>query len=436
MLSQSMESISNGGRRNLVLIALVLGAGAATWIGLQQYKASSSPEPITTESIEPLSIKTVTALGQLQPKGETIRLSAPMAGSGGGGGSSRIAQLRVIEGDAISKGDVVAILDSRDRLQASVIEAKSQITIAQAKLAQVKAGAQQGTINAQSAELGRIQADIQGNEIEQREAIARLEAQFDGDLASQRANLQRLQANYQNAKIEAQRYDNLHGDGAVSDSQRDSKALTYESAGQQVKEAQAVIERTTATAQRQIKEAKARLVKIQAAGQQQIEQAEATLDRVSEVRPVDVFAAQAEVDRAQAGLTQAEVSLEDAYVRSPQSGVILEVFARPGEVVGNDGIVEIGKTQQMYAIAEIYQSDIAKIKPGMKATVTSDSLPEELQGRVERLDAKIQRQNVVSSDPTDNIDSRVVEAHIRLDGASSQQVKNYTNLQVKVVIQQ
>ena len=436
MLSQSVENNTGGRRRNVGFVALAIAFGGIAWIGLQQYQSSNSIESKPTETMIQLQIKTVTALGQLQPKGETIQLSAPMSGGGGGGGSARIDELRVREGDSVKPGQVVAVLDSRDRLQAAVNEAKSQINIAQAKLAQVKAGSQQGTINAQSAELGRIQADLQGNEIEQREAIARLEAQFAGDLASQRANLQRLKATYQNAKLEAQRYDNLHREGAVSDSQRDSKALIDQSTGQQVKEAEAVIDRTKATAERQIKEAKARLVKIQAAGQQQVEQAEATLDRVSEVRPVDVFAAQAEVDRAEAALNQAEVSLADAYVRSPQAGVILDVFARPGEVVGNDGIVEIGKTQQMYAIAEIYQSDIAKIQPGMKATVTSDSLAKELQGTVERIDAKIQRQNVVSSDPTENIDSRVVEAHIRLNGVSSQQVKNYTNLQVKVVIQQ
>lgn len=434
MWSQSVEKPNQQGNRygrTVGFAALALAIGGASWVALQQYSANPGltpePESVATQP----QIKTVTALGKLQPKGDIIRLSAPSAG-----GTARISQLRVSEGNSINPGEIIAVLDSRDRLLAAVNEAKSQVNIAQAKLAQVQAGSQEGTINAQSAEIARIQADVLGNETEQREAIARLEAQFEGDIATQEANLSRLKSAFENAKLEYQRYQNLHGKGAISDSQRDSKKLTYDSSAQQVKEAEAAIQRTQATAQRQIKEAQVRLDKTTASGRQQIAQASATLDRVSEVRPVDVQAAQAEVDRAKASLKQAEVSLEDAYVRSPQSGVVLEIFARPGEVIGNDGIAEIGQVQQMYAIAEIYESDIAKISPGQSAKISSTSIPEVLSGKVERVDAKIRRQNVINADPTDNIDSRVVEAHIRLDGASSQQVKNYTNLQVKVVIEQ
>ena len=434
MWSQSIEKPGQSVSRlvrgvGCVAIAFVFG-GTAWVIGRSvsvNSDALSQPELVSREP----QIKTVTALGRLQPKGDIVRLSAPAAS-----GTSRISQLRISEGDALKAGDIIAVLDSRDRLQAAVQEAKSQINIAQANLAQVMAGSQDGAINAQVAELARIRADVLGDETAQREVVARIEAQFEGDIATQKANLNRLKSSYQNAQLEYQRYQNLHRQGAISDSQRDAKALTYDSTAQQVKEAEAVIQRTTRTAQRQIKEARVRLEKIKASGEQQIAQASATLDRVSEVRPVDVRAAQAEVGRAQAALKQAEVSLEDAYVRSPQNGAVLEIFARPGEVIGNDGIAEIGQIQQMYAIAEIYESDISKVRTGHDASITSPSLPGILTGQVERVDAKVQRQNVINADPTDNIDSRVVEAHIRLDQESSQRVRNFTNLQVKVVIEQ
>ena len=90
----------------------------------------------------------------------------------------------------------------------------------------------------------------------------------------------------------------------------------------------------------------------------------------------------------------------------------------------------------MVAIAEIYESDIAKVKPGQTAKVTSTALSDVLTGTVERIDTKVRRQDVINADPTSNIDSRVVEAHILLDAESSEKVKNYTNLQVKVVIEQ
>jgi HlyD family secretion protein len=67
--------------------------------------------------------------------------------------------------------------------------------------------------------------------------------------------------------------------------------------------------------------------------------------------------------------------------------------------------------------------------------VTSDSLPGELQGTVDWIGSKVLRQNVVNTDPSENIDARVVEVHVRLNEASSQKAAKFTNLQVKVVIE-
>ena len=52
--------------------------------------------------------------------------------------------------------------------------------------------------------------------------------------------------------------------------------------------------------------------------------------------------------------------LDLAVVRSPIDGQVLEVHARQGERVGPDGIVELGQTDAMYAIAEVYETDIGR----------------------------------------------------------------------------
>jgi HlyD family secretion protein len=90
----------------------------------------------------------------------------------------------------------------------------------------------------------------------------------------------------------------------------------------------------------------------------------------------------------------------------------------------------------MYAIAEVYQSDVNKVHPGQKVRVTSDTIPGALQGTVERVGSQVRRQAVVNTDPSANIDSRVVEVHVVLDDASSQKAAKFTNLQVKVAIAQ
>ncbi len=416
-------------RWSVVGVTLAIAIGGASWVALRHYAESAAIDAEVEQAAEPL-VKTVTALGRLQPKGDIVNLSAPASA----GNSPRVAALNKRAGEAVAKGEVVAILDGLDRLNAAVAEAKSQVAIAETRLKQVRAGAKVGEVNAQRAEIERIRAQVEGDVLEQQQAIARLEVQLNGDVASQQANLRRLKSTLAVAAKDYERYRHLHQKGAVSDSAFESRRLTFETTRQDIRAAEAILTQTQQTAARQLKEAQVRLKKLEVAGQQQIRQAKEQLKRVAEVRPVDIDLAVAEVESAKANLKQAQVNVEDAYVRSPQDGVILEVLARPGEVIDSTGIVEIGQTNNMYAVAEIYQSDIFKIKPGQTATITSDSIDGTLTGTVDWVESKIRRQNVVSADPTDNIDARVVEVHIHLDPKSSQRVKHLTNLQVKTVI--
>ncbi|MBD1833445.1 ABC exporter membrane fusion protein [Cyanobacteria bacterium FACHB-472] len=377
----------------LLAIAATLATG-----GVMAYTvwAGRMPQSSTTPStvISTPQIKTVTALGRLEPEGEAIALSAPTSAEG-----NRVDQLLVKEGDRVRKGQAIAILNSRDRLQASVMQAQEQVRVAQAKLDQVRAGAKTGEIQAQ------------------RSQIAQLEAERVGDLNAQGATVARLEAEVQNAQVEYQRYALLYQNGAVSASQRDSKRLTLTTAQKQLQEAQAARDRTRNSRQQQLNEARA------------------TLDRIAEVRPVDVQVAQANVRQALAAVEQAKANLEQASVRSPQDGQILKIYTRPGELISNDGIAEIGRTQQMFAIAEVYQSDIKNIRPGQTARVSSDSIDSELSGTVEQVGYKVLRQDIVNSDPSANIDGRIVEVKIRLDADSSGKAARLTNQQVKVVIE-
>ena len=189
---------------------------------------------------------------------------------------------------------------------------------------------------------------------------------------------------------------------------------------QQIAEAQANLRRIQASGQQQILEAKANLSKIEAETQQQIREAQFTLNKIAEVRPVDVMAAETDVKSAIASLKVAEENLNKAYIKSPQDGQIYQIYARPGEVVGNDGIADLGRTSQMEGVVEVYQSDVNKVRVGQKVKITASSLAGELQGTVERVGIQVKRQNTINADPTSNIDDRIVEVHVALDPESSQ----------------
>jgi HlyD family secretion protein len=449
------------------ILKLIIGALIAGGIGIfivnRLGVANAPPKPV---AIPTPQVTTVTALGRLEPKGEIIKLSAPTSNQG-----SRVEQLLVKEGDVVRVGQVIAVMENRDRLLASMREAERKVGVARAQLGQVKAGAKQGELTARRADVSRLEAELAGDIRTQQATIARLEAELVGDQATQQATISRLEAELtgqrqalkatvariaaerRNAQADVQRYESLYKEGVISSQEVDRRRLSAETSTQQLFESQATLSRTIATLEQQIKEARANRDKTIATQQQQINEAKATLSRTiastkqqineakgtlaqsAEVRPTDVNAAQAEVESTIATVERIRAELALAYIRAPKNGRILKINTRAGETVGNEGIVDFGETNQMYAVAEVYQSDINKIRTGQKVQVTSESLPEKLQGSVDWVGYQVQRQNIINSDPSSNIDSRIIEVHVKLDDASSLQATRFTNLQVQTVIQ-
>ncbi|MEA5509995.1 ABC exporter membrane fusion protein [Crocosphaera sp. UHCC 0190] len=393
---------------------------------MRQQIAQSSPSPLSSESPEP---SRVAALGYLEPKGETIKVSAPAFQEG-----ARVTQLLVQRGDQVKANQIIAILDSRDRLQSALEQAKTQVQVAQANLAKVKAGAKQGDINAQNARFMGTKAELEGQIAVQRSSIANLEAQLLGERNAQKATIERLKAELRNNTTECQRYQTLNQDGAVSVQEYDRVCLQQEITQKQVQEANANLQRIISTLQDQINSAKANLNRTITTLQTQIAENQAMLSAVSEVRPVDIQVAQSELASAQAAVKQAEANLALAYVKAPRAGQILKVQTWPGEMVQNQGIVELGETAQMYVTAEVYESDVMRVRQGQAVTITADGVVEELQGTVEEIGLQVDRQKVLGTDPTADADARVVEVKIRLNPEDSQRVAQLTNLQVNVII--
>jgi HlyD family secretion protein len=115
---------------------------------------------------------------------------------------------------------------------------------------------------------------------------------------------------------------------------------------------------------------------------------------------------------------------------------VLKIHAKNGEVIATSGFAEIGKTSQMYVVAEVYQTDIENVRIGKKATISSTAFPGKLRGTVSDIGLLIGRQNILSLNHGADTDRRVVEVRIRIDNpADSERVANLTNLQVDVAIQ-
>ena len=378
----------------MVIIAIISSSVTALMIRSQGLTLSNhQSSPVKEVSPKNTPIETVAALGRLEPSGEVIHVTVPTVLQG-----ARVEQLFVKLGDRLKQGEIIAILHNYPQLQAALNQANNQVAIAQAKLAKVNAGAKTGEIEAQKAKISRIKAEIQGQK------------------ATQQAPINRIQAQLNNAKTECQRYETLYEDGAISASDRDNICVKAETFQEQLIEAQTNRERTISTLL------------------QQLTEDQSTLEKIVEVRPIDVAIAQAELNQAHTVVQQAQANLDLASVKAPQDGQILKIHTYKGEMVGQQGIVALGQTQQMYAIAEVYETDIDQIRIGQRATISSQGFQGNLKGTVDEIGLQIGKKDSLGTDPASDVDARVVEVKIHLDTTASQRVEALTNLQVKVLI--
>ena len=221
----------------------------------------------------------------------------------------------------------------------------------------------------------------------------------EGAIAAQEATIARLEDELGNAETEYRRNRSLYEEGAISASSLDTRSLAVETL------------------------------------QDQIREARATLDRIAEVRPVDVRLAELEVDIAFTEVQQAQAALDLTLVKSPRDSQILKVHSWPGELVGEAGVAEIGQTDQMYVVAEVYQTDIRDVREGQSAVITGDAFDGELTGTITEVGWQIDRQDIFSVSPNLDTDRKIVEVRIRIDDPEeSTKIASFTNLQVEVAI--
>ncbi|MEH6589675.1 MAG: HlyD family efflux transporter periplasmic adaptor subunit [Halioglobus sp.] len=127
-----------------------------------------------------------------------------------------------------------------------------------------------------------------------------------------------------------------------------------------------------------------------------------------------------------------EARLEMSLIRAPTRGQILEIYTRPGEKVGASGVMELGETDNMTVVAEVYETDVKRVQLGQVATISSPAFLQPISGKVSRIGLKVGKMDVLNVDPIARTDARVVETIIEIE--DSDQLQQLTNLQVNVEI--
>jgi HlyD family secretion protein len=126
--------------------------------------------------------------------------------------------------------------------------------------------------------------------------------------------------------------------------------------------------------------------------------------------------AQYEIDLAnsQASVENARRTREDALVRSPLDGVVVEIFSRQGERISNFGIAKVVDMNQLRVRASVDELHLARMRPGAKVEITFKNDPVTYSGKIVRVPLAVTRM-VRSDADLGELATRLVEVEIAPD---------------------
>lgn len=165
----------------------------------------------------------------------------------------------------------------------------------------------------------------------------------------------------------------------------------------------------------------------------EIVRARAQWEALAAVRPVDVEVARREHELNRAATRRILADIEAATIVAPVDGVILRIYNRPGEAATTK-VLDLGQTDRMVAMAEVFEADIRRIRAGQQAEILLPALGEWLNGRVARIGQFVGKRETLTADPVAEVEARVFRVHIDLDAASSQRARSFSNMQIEARI--
>jgi HlyD family secretion protein len=143
-------------------------------------------------------------------------------------------------------------------------------------------------------------------------------------------------------------------------------------------------------------------------------------------REEDQSLAEADVKLAEAQLGEAEARYEKTFIRSPIDGIVLRKHHRSGESVSNssttpDPVLTIGDRKTLRVRVDVDETDVSRVHVGERAYVTADAYgPQKFWGHVVRVGQQLGPKNVHTDEPTEKVDTKILETLVELDSGSSE----------------
>ncbi len=302
--------------------------------------------------------------GELYYSGTVEATQSRLAFQTGG----RVLTVEVREGQAVMKDQLLAELDPA--------ELRSRLEQAKANLEKsLKSQEQTETL------LKVYEKTLPAEEARAAAGVRALKSQLDDLKAGSRTQeiaqtdqaMQSAVSVMEDAKKNATRYESLFQKGVVSEKERDSVRLRYDTALREYQRSRENHDLAREGSRMDtIRTAEARV----AEGEALLKQAQSNLVRIDAAKK-DVEAARSGVAVARAALDQTAIQLDYTRLKAPGAGIITSRNIEPGEVV-TPGREALSLSNLATVDLKIFvdETEIGKVKPGQKAEVRVDSFPD------------------------------------------------------------
>jgi HlyD family secretion protein len=329
----------------LTAVCLIATIGAAVFFYLQQNQSGDWKKNAVQVKRGTVDMQII-ATGTIKPISE-IKVSPKSTG--------QIKKLLVQQGDVVKANQVLAQMDDSNLL-GSITAAKGTLAMAEDNYAKVSHGNRP-----QEVTIARLSVARAKNIVKEAEH----------NVIRMRANLESLKQQTLRDDTNASRVNYLESQGAISDQDRLNADTTAKMTHAQMDASK----RELAQAEESLAQSK---VEWESAGKQH------ELSRIGN-RDEDIRSAKDAVMQAKGNLQTLEAEQRDTTIRAPFAGIITQKYADTGAIVTpttsaattsatSSSIVALAGELEL--VAQVAETDIAKIKIGQPVEVVSNAYPE------------------------------------------------------------
>ncbi len=282
--------------------------------------------------------------------------------------SGNVSAVFVLENQVVKAGDLLAEIDPTD-LQIAVQQSKAQVAQAQAQL-ESEDPSVPITVTTNQTGLASARSDLAASQAAL--AAARKE------VSQLTAQLAQATANDRQAQLDKERSQKLLAQGAVSQADYDLRNNNAAASTANVN----AIEQSLDAAKDRVTQQQAQIVAVAS----RLTEVTSNAPRQVATREASVLFRRAALDLARAQLAEAEKNLSYTKIVAPIAGIVAKKAIALGDhVAPGQQVIAIAPVDALWVTANFRETQLARMQPGLPATLHVDALDLDVRGTVESI---------------------------------------------------